>query len=231
MRLSIIISISSLFMFAIAWPARPGEPAAAASRVQVNQDHFVIPEAKASFTIPQKWLNYSRFFKVNSVQLATLNKPATHEWDSTYGPVVDAVLPLADCLLHIGNDGWDSEAVVWSDVQMRAYLTDTKPDDLKKSLETKGTQAAVASKGMAGVRGRGVIKTDLQDEGPWKVNRISFDLWYGDYGGNANVFFYSRPSGAKTLVLVFMMVEGDSPLSKDAAKDREAILKSFEMEK
>jgi hypothetical protein len=33
---------------------------------------------------------------------------------------------------------------------------------------------------------------------------VSYDVWYGDYGGRANVDFYVRQMERNTIVLVFM---------------------------
>ncbi|HTS34609.1 MAG TPA: hypothetical protein VMH04_02995 [Candidatus Solibacter sp.] len=41
-------------------------------------------------------------------------------------------------------------------------------------------------------------------EKEWDRLLIAYDVWYGDYGGKANVDFYVTEAGGKTVVLVFM---------------------------
>ncbi len=195
------------------------EPPKATSRVNVNGDHFIIPEAKASFRIPKQWLIWKRFFCLDSTQLSTVQNTAAAEWDSAYGPITDAILPFADCLLHIGNDGWGAQGAARVDVHLRAYLTDTKPEEITKAVADTGVETAGKVKGRS-------VKSDSRDDGGWRIDHVGFDLWYSDYGGRAGVDFYSRPCGAKTLVLVFMLGDDESTI-----KDRDSIIGSFKMEK
>jgi hypothetical protein len=198
-----------------AWPQAATQPA---PRVRLERTKVTIPEAHASFSIPETWLTWQHFFKLDATALATLATPATHEWDGSYGPVTDAVLPLKDCLFHIGNDGWDDKAVAFGDVQCRGYLTDLKPDALQKILADKGPSTAAAPNVSK-------IQVDAASDGPWTIAHIAFNLFYGDYGGTANIYFYSRPAGNKTLTLVFMLASRPASI-----KARDEILKSFEID-
>jgi len=210
--------IITLLVLATAAIVSAQEPPKATSRVQSTEDQFTIPEAKATFTIPKSWLTWKRHFALDSTTLKRVQADARGEWDSAYGPITDAILPFADCLLHIGGDGWGSQSRGTTDVQMRTYLTDAKPEEISKAVAAKGVETAKT-------KGRSV-KSDSKDENGWRVDHVGLDLWYGDYGGRAGVYFYSRPCGGKTLVLVFMLVD-----LEQAIQDRDSILKSFRIEK
>ena len=190
------------------------------ARVQENDEAFTIPEAKASLTIPDQWLKWRSYFALDTAALSRVQSDSgrsSSEWDSAYGPIADAILPFADCLLHIGNDGWGWQGAMWSDVQMRAYLTDVKPDEITKAVTSKGIPIA-QTKGQS-------VKSDSKKDAGWQVDHLGFDLWLRDYHApTAGVYLYSRPCGARTLVLVFML----SDLEK-AKADRDSILKSFRM--
>ena len=41
-------------------------------------------------------------------------------------------------------------------------------------------------------------------EGEWQRAVIQYDLFYGNYGGRANIEFYIKPVGQYQLVMVFM---------------------------
>ena len=41
----------------------------------------------------------------------------------------------------------------------------------------------------------------------WQRVTLSYDLWYSDYGGTANVDVFSRAFGKQTAVLVFMYAD------------------------
>ena len=210
---SVIATILSLATMAV---AAVQEPSKATSRVKVIENHFIIPEAKASFTIPQQWL-IRRNFRLDSTQLSTVQQDGTRaEWDSAYGPIIDAILPFPDCLLHIGSKAWGEGGL--TGIQMRAYLTDAKSEQITKAVATKGVETAGKVKGRS-------VKSNSKDESGWRIDRLEFDLWYGDYGGRAGVDFYSRPCGEKTLVLVFMLDQ------ERLIRDRDSIISSFRIKK
>jgi hypothetical protein len=47
-------------------------------------------------------------------------------------------------------------------------------------------------------------RTAAGEQGEWQRDTISYEVFYGDYGGRANVDFYSRAREGKTVVFVFM---------------------------
>lgn len=209
--------IVPLLAGAVVAAAFADEGRSATSRVQVTDGHFVIPEAKVSFTVPKPWRFWRDSFALDATALRRVKSDSRGEWDSVYGPITNKILPFADCLLHIGNDFWGSRSFAWADLQMRAYLTDIKPDEITEAVATKGVKIA-KRKGQS-------VRSDSKEESGWRVDYVGFGLWYGDYGGRAGVYFYSRPCQGRTLVLVFMLAD-----KGPALKDKDSILSSFRME-
>ena len=188
------------------------------ARVQVSEGQFIIPEAKASFTVPSKWVTNGHFI-LDTTQLKVIQKVSKVEWVSAYGPIVDSVLPFEDCLLYITSYDWVGGGGGAGDLQMRAYLTGDQPDEITKAVAAKGVGTAHLVKGRS-------VDSESRDEDGWRIDHVEFYLWYGDYGGRAGVYFYSRRSGSETLVLVFMHIENRSAIDK-----KDSILKSFKMQK
>jgi hypothetical protein len=124
------------------------------------------------------------------------------EWDYEYGKVVNTVLPFEHCAAHVGGDGWGREGVSFGDLQMRAYFTDLGSEEILKRIS--GPALAAAKKLSRDFYAPGHVQTSVGEEGPWRRAIIRYSLFYGDYGGTANVEFYARPVSHYELVLVFM---------------------------
>lgn len=86
---------------------------------------------------------------------------------------------------------------------MRAYVADLASDEILSRIS--GPALATAKELSTGYfNGPGEVKTEVSAAGPWQRSVIRYSLFYGDYGGIANVEFYLRPVSKYQLVLVFM---------------------------
>jgi hypothetical protein len=137
------------------------------------------------------------------------------EWDTEYASVCNAALPFDRCAAHLGDDGWGKAGCSFGDLQMRVYDLKEAPEDLAPVIEARGTADVKRLSGR-------MPEVHRNGAGPWRRLTLSFEVWYGDYGGTANVDFRLRRLGERTLVVVFMYA------NPELEKTMEAILKSFE---
>ncbi|MBI3838647.1 MAG: hypothetical protein HY288_12035 [Planctomycetia bacterium] len=172
----------------------------------------------AILQIPQDWLDWQAEFHNNihltAPELAKVQTADT-EWDKEYSQIVNAVLPFRSCIIHGGDEGWGRDAVSYGDVQMRAYILECGPQQIAQRMADEGRcQALRFSKKVS------VARSGFEN---WQRVTVSYDLWYGDYGGTANVDLFARQFGKQTAALVFMY----SDSARDAPGELSQILKSF----
>jgi hypothetical protein len=152
--------------------------------------------------VPQAWLDWQGEFHNNfhltRWQLHKVRRGFS-EWDSEYAQVTNAVLPFEMCAVHAGDDGWGFSGSSFIGLQMRVYVGDWIPADLRNKVGTDGLAVAnrVAKNG----------RTAAGTQAEWQRDTISYEVFYGDYGGTANVDFYSRARAGKTVVFVFMYAQ------------------------
>lgn len=172
----------------------------------------------ASLEIPQDWLDWQAKFQ-NSIHLSPAElarvRVGESEWDREYGEIVDSFLLFDGCLFHIGNDGWGRNAASYHDVQMRMYLVDWSPKEIMERAAKAGPSKAFEFSKKVTLQ-----RSEFQD---WQRVTLSYDLWFSDYGGTANVDVFSRTLAKQTAVLVFMYA--NSP--QDARGQISKIVKSF----
>jgi hypothetical protein len=130
--------------------------------------------------------------------------------------VANAALPFSDCSVQAGK--WDWRVSTFAGVTVRGYLTNRSTADIEKRIATKALSAAKALSSPT-IRNASLAK---DEPGQWHRSLIAYDVEYGDYGGRANVDFYSAEKNGNTIVLVFMYVNMDSNLATV-----QQILKSF----
>jgi hypothetical protein len=174
----------------------------------------------ASFRIPKDWLEWNQQFHNNlhlSRQELEKVRDGDGEWDTEYAKVVNAALPFDECSVHAGGEGWGREGVSFGDLQMRVYLTDLSRPELKKRISGAGFTAAKIVRKDSDAHA--TIAEDQIDN--WNRIAISYRLWYGDYGGTAEVEFYITHN-AHTAVLVFMHARASGQ-----EESIQQILKSF----
>ncbi len=197
--------------------AEAGEPTKA--RAVLRGRTIEIRPEGASFEIPQDWLDWQAEFHNNihlsPAELANV-RIADSEWDTEYAEIVNALLPFGSCRAHLGGEGWGKSAVSYGDVQMRVYIVEMNPQQIIERMAKEGpSQAFRYSK---------KVSLSRSDFKKWQRVTLSYDLWYSDYGGTANVDVFSRVFGTQTVALVFMYADSLREPRKRVAK----IVKSFQ---
>ena len=169
-----------------------------------------LPQSNTKFNIPQNWLEWqSKFhnnFHLTRWQLYWV-KTGVREWDAEYAQVTNAVLPFEHCAVHAGSEGWDLNGVSFTDLQMRVYVGDWKLADIKNQVAQQGLKQA----GEIGEDAK--FSSYVRDK--WQRDSISYNVFYGDYGGKAEVDFYSREVNGKTVTLVFMYASDNTEKIKE----------------
>jgi hypothetical protein len=206
-RIALVITVV-ICLLPTLWPAyRAGLFTRDAGRYATRQERTIyLHPSDVSFQIPQDWLYWDTEFH-NNLHLThrALEKVrfGAGEWDTEYGDVVNSALPFEYCAVHVGGEGWGREGVSFGDLQLRAYVTDLSSAEILRRIS--GPAFATAKKLSTGnFYGSGQVQTDIGEEGPWRRAVIRYSLFYGDYGGIANVEFYLRPVSKYQLVMVFM---------------------------
>jgi len=206
-RIALVVTVV-ICLLPTLWPAyRAGLFTRDAGRYATRQERTIyLHPSDVSFQIPQDWLYWDTEFH-NNLHLThrELEKVrfGAGEWDTEYGDVVNSALPFEYCAVHVGGEGWGREGVSFGDLQLRAYVTDLSSAEILRRIS--GPAFATAKKLSTGnFYGPGQVQTDIGEEGPWRRAVIRYSLFYGDYGGIANVEFYLRPVSKYQLVMVFM---------------------------
>jgi hypothetical protein len=172
----------------------------------------------ATFKVPKDWLEwhdkFGNNFHLTHQQLDAVAR-GDGDWDTEYASVCNAVLPFDRCAAHVGGEGWGKQGVAWSDLQVRVYDLDEAIEDVERDMEKKGVADVERFSGK-------VPKMERDAKGDWRRTMLSFDRWYGDYGGTAHVDFRVRRCGDHSFVFVFMYVD-----IKDTEDDIRCILESF----
>jgi hypothetical protein len=156
----------------------------------------------ASFQIPPDWVSV----RVERANLREV-RSGKGEWKTEYTVVANAALPFSDCSVQAGK--WDWEASTFAGVTVRGYVTNRSAADIEKKIETKALSAAKALPSPT-IRNAYLTK---DEPGQWHRSLITYDVSYGDYGGRANVDFYTTEKNGNTIVLVFMYVDMDNNLA------------------
>ncbi|MEO8000141.1 MAG: hypothetical protein ABI852_22010 [Gemmatimonadaceae bacterium] len=144
-------------------------------------------------------------------QFTVLPSP-TGEWKKEFAAVVDSVLPFSALVAHLGGDPWSGSCGA---VQMRIYVGDT-------SITMTTTRMDIAAQ-VADRYFRSTVEPPVTTLAGWEQRRISWNAFYGDYGGDATVDFLTRRESNRTVVLVFMF-QGRAASQR---RQRDAILLSW----
>jgi len=194
---------------------------------RIANGRLVVEPLGASFQIPPTWFDpptikaaceynslVSSRFHVTRETVAKLPH-AIGEWDKEFSAVVDSIMPFSGTVAQFGSEGWGAESRCFGDLQVRVYVTDLPIDSLAARARTRASETAN--------RFFPSMPVSEADTLGWKVQRLSWDAWYYDYGATAQVEFYSRRVRDKTVTLVFM----HALAFNRAALDRDLILRSF----
>jgi hypothetical protein len=189
------------------WPAyRAGIFTKDAGRYATRENRTILLHpSEVSFQIPQDWLDWNSEFH-NNLHLTHRELErvqfASGEWDSEYSDVVNSALPFEDCAAHIGGEGWGREGASFADLQVRAYVTDLSSDEILKRIS--GSAFSTAKRVSSEVMREPAAQVNFMQDGQWQKAVVQYNLFYGDYGGRANVEFYVKQVGRHELVMVFM---------------------------
>ena len=163
-----------------------------------------------SFRIPHDWAVYSERAELGKV------KNGKGEWKTEYTKVANAALPFSNCFVQAGKWAWIVST--FAGVTVRGYVLNGVAADLETKIATKALRTAKALPSPT-IRNVSLTKGETDQ---WHRSLIAYDVWYGDYGGRANVDFYATEKNGNTIVLVFMYVDMDNNLATV-----QQILKSF----
>jgi hypothetical protein len=205
-RIALVVTVVVCVLPAL-WPAyRAGLFTRDAGRYATRQDRIIyLHPSDTSFQIPQDWLYWDTEFH-NNLHLThrelTKVRFGAGEWDTEYGDVVNSALPFQDCAAHVGGEGWGRAGVSFADLQLRAYVTDLSSAEILRRIS--GPAFATAKRVSSPRFHAPVVQINSGQEGEWHRAVIQYDLFYGDYGGRANIEFYIKPVGQYQLVMVFM---------------------------
>lgn len=137
------------------------------------------------------------------------------EWDPQFAAIIESVVPLKECICHIGDDGWGEASASWFSLHMRVYEPTADLAEIDRRISTDGLATARRLGKDAAFADRVV--------GDWRIARIDVDLHFDDYGGRASVEFAVTTIADRRLVVVLMFA-GDQP----NVRNRDRILRSFE---
>ncbi len=163
------------------------------------------------FSIPESWLQSARNFSLNPEDLAKA-KNSQEEWNSEYAKIANLALPFKQCAFCGGSEPW-IRGGHFNDLQMRAYTSRKSVAEIRRRLvEVKTTmQSRYSGHGMISTAEEnqlGPIQFTQKDE--WLQGLWSFDLFYYDYGGSAQVEVWLKSFDQGTAVLVFMHTGGSA---------------------
>jgi len=162
----------------------------------------------ATFIIPQSWVEwnheYSKSLFLNPKELEAA-KDTVGEFSRSYGEIVNAVVPFGSCAAHVGNDGWgkNAEGGSGSDLFMRVYVGSLNTQKIWQDIATVGKRKAVEF-----ARKDSQVSLTGIHRGQWQGSKLSYYLFYGDYGGTAYIEFLHRTFGKQQVVIVFMYAVG-----------------------
>jgi hypothetical protein len=199
-RIALVVTLVTCVLLAV-WPAyRAGLFTMDAGRYATRQNRIIyLHPSDTSFQIPEDWLYWNTEFH-NNLHLThrELKKVrlGAGEWDTEYGDVVNSALPFEHCAAHAGGEGWGREGVSFGDLQLRAYVTDLNSAEILRRISGPAFDTAKGYSSQA--------QLSSGQEGEWQRVVIQYDLFYGDYGGTANIEFYIKPVDQYQLVMVFM---------------------------
>jgi len=205
-RIVLVVTVV-VCLLPILWPAyRAGLFTRDAGRYATRHDRTIyLHPSDVSFQIPQDWLYWNSEFH-NNVHLTHRELAKVRfgagEWDSEYGDIVNSALPFEYCAAHVGGEGWGREGVSFGDLQVRAYITDLSSAEILKRISGPafGTAKHVSSQTLKDPP----VQVSSGQEGEWQRAVLQYNLFYGDYGGRANIEFYIKQVGQYELVMVFM---------------------------
>lgn len=130
--------------------------------------------------------------------------------------VVNGALPFEACSVQVGTYLWN--APTFEGVTVRGYSPGSTANETEKHIASRALSMA---QHLSRKTVRDVSLTRSHQK-QWDRLLITYNVWYGDYGGRANVDFYVTEADGKTVVLVFMYAD-----IKDNGSVVQQIIESF----
>lgn len=213
------VSCALLLLLGCEEVTQPNESSAEQSpRVELDGRTATIEPLGATLELPQRWLDWHAKFH-NSIHRTRAEldavRTATGDWDAEYAQVLEAALPFTACVFQGGGDGWGRQSNSYLDVQMRVYLPEMTPQQVRERVTTAGLVAAREFSDQAAAR--------QAEFGDWQRTTLSYPLSYGDYGGTAAIDVFARSVAKQTIVLVFMHYADEN----HGEDEIQAIVRSF----
>jgi hypothetical protein len=179
-----------------------------APHAELSGNILTIHPTGMKMTIPQDWLEWNQKYSRNiHIKPNELRKVmiGSGEWDTEYANVVNAILPFESCAAHLGGEGWGRDGVSFGDLQMRLYVLRSDVGIVENAIRNAGLDMArtIDPKG-AVIYQSGVVSPSKQ----WRKITLAYNLFYGDYGGTAQVDFLIQRRGTTTTVIVLMHAAG-----------------------
>lgn len=161
----------------------------------------------ASFKIPRAWLEptpsppieaHSKniFLSWDDLNEVEGIDREPHGSDSESADVINAVLPFADCVAHVGDRGWGN--YFWPDLQSRVYITSLSPEQIRLRLNSSG------------------LRTAHEDFESVSLSSTSFEGWekhtfdiidapeWSDFILGKRIDFYMKQINDRSVVFVFV---------------------------
>ncbi len=146
------------------------------------------------FSFPAGWLAWFAEH-ANNLHLTRseleLVRTGTGEWDAEYSHVLTSLFDFDRCAAHVGGEGWGADAVSYTDLQLRAYVLDELPADILARIDAAPWT---------------LVDTNvlISPGDPWQQVLLTWDNFYGDYGGPAALDLRIRRFASATVVLAGM---------------------------
>ncbi len=177
---------------------------------RISGDRLLVEPLGFSFEIPALWLGrpgppnllFCDAHPAGSVSDRILTDRAKldqlrnwkGEWKREYSAVVDSVMPFDALTAQLGGDPWNGHCGA---PQMRVYVQDSAAPTAK-SAGQRGVETAE--------RFFRPVHIEQADSAGWSLTRIYWEAFYYDYGGTAQVEFWSRRVRDRLVTLVFMYI-------------------------
>lgn len=146
------------------------------------------------FVFPELWLAWFAEH-ANNLHLTRseleLVRTGTGDWDAEYSHVLTSLFDFDRCAAHVGGEGWGADAVSYADLQLRAYVLDELPADILARIDAAPWTLVDAN----------VL---ISPGDPWQQVLLTWDNFYGDYGGPAALDLRIRRFTSATVVLAGM---------------------------
>jgi hypothetical protein len=158
----------------------------------------------AAFKIPESWLSpkivsgeptknlYLSWQDLNELEIFDSNH--YYDFDKEYAQVMNSVIPFENCVAHIGDRAWGNGFT--GDLQVRVFVVDINSEEITERIKKQGLNKAHNLFDDAKIVSEKYKFWEKQNLNVLEIGQHTF--------GNADIDFYYRPFGNKTVVFVFV---------------------------